>query len=266
MQFKRVSSSNKLDNEEKKEFSFDFGQLISKHPIRWKIWGVLRFYNELNINQISQFMKASRYTVSRHLKSMERDNMVISREIQPEKRGKYAPKYYHINPEMLGPTVKETDRINEYVEEMFAEMEVPEDPKERFDFYKLLIKENQTGIMNYSRSIGGMNFIYDYFEKKLPNIKIEKPNTSNMKIADDIFNKYLGGINEPYFLGLTFDKKHFKKFKEIHKEYWKKLYLLNIDQLKNPDPEGPYYALMTVVFPSKAILELKRKKFQEENI
>jgi len=35
----------------------------------------------------------------------------------------------------------------------------------------------------------------------------------------------------------------------------------SIDQLKNPDLTGNYYELMTIVFPNKAVLELKREKF-----
>ena len=259
--------SNKSDNEKNskendQKFYFDFGQLISKHPIRWEIWEILRFYKEMNINQITQFLKQSRYTVSRHLKLMEKDGMVISREIQPEKRGKYAPKYYRINPRLSAPGIEDSELIDQYIESFFRPWEIPEEPKERLKFYQDIIREHETGITNYAKSIEGMRLLFDQLKEIISGIT--KPDKIKLERADDFFRKYLSGLKEPNFIGLTFDEDHFIKFKEIQKEYWRQIFLLNIDQLKNPDPRGAYYGLMTVVFPSKSLLLLKKELFSRE--
>ena len=259
--------SNQFDNNKDskandQKFNFDFGQLITKHPIRWEIWSILRFYKEMNINQIAQFLKQSRYTVSRHLKLMEKDGMVISREIQPEKRGKYAPKYYRINPKLSGPGLEDANFIDQYMEEFFKPWELPEDPSERLKFYQDIIREHEVGITNYAKSIEGMRFLFDQLKEIISGIT--HPDPSKLKSADNFFHKYLSGLKEPYFIGLTFDEDHFVKFKEIHKEYWRQVFLLNIDQLKHPDPRGPYYGLMTIVFPSKSLLLLKKELFSND--
>jgi hypothetical protein len=119
-------------------------------------------------------------------------------------------------------------------------------------------------ILSYSKTLKSFNFLFDYFEEFLPDSSTSEIDQSQLKKADLFFERFIGGINEPFFVGMTFDKEHFKEFREIHKEYLKKIFLLNIDQLKNPDPFGKYYGLMTVVFPNKAVLELKRAKFGEE--
>jgi DNA-binding transcriptional ArsR family regulator len=259
----------KLENLEKsivqsnnRKISFDFGQLITKNPIRWEIWSVLRFYPELNINQISQFLKQSRYTISRHLKLMEKDGMLTSREIQPKKRGKYAPKYYKVNLRMSGPGLEDSNNIDEYMDAVFEYWQIPEDPHDKLEFYHDIIRETKTIIINYGKSIEGMHFLFDHLKESI--IGITEPNNNNLKSADNIFKKYLSGNKEPFFLGMTFDKEHFKKFREIHKEYWRQIFLLNIDQLKNPDPEGAYFGLMTIVFPSRAILDLKKELFSDK--
>jgi hypothetical protein len=120
-------------------------------------------------------------------------------------------------------------------------------------------------ILNYGKTLESFNFLFDYFEEFLLEPSISEIDQSQLKKADLFFKKYIGGINEPFFVGMTFDKEHFKLFKEIHKEYLKKIFLLNIDQLKNPDLTGKYYGLMTIVFPNKAVLELKRAKFGKED-
>ena len=142
----------------------DFGQLIAKHPLRWEIWTVLRFYRELNINQLSKFVKQSRYTVSRHLKSMELEGMLFSREIQPLKRGKYAPKYYRINPRFVGPIPEEISKIDDYMEEFFAEYKVPINEKKRIEFYESILKEIRYANFNYSKTLDSFNFLFDFFD------------------------------------------------------------------------------------------------------
>lgn len=247
--------------EEEQTFNMDFGQLITKHPIRWEIWAVLVFYTELNINQISKFVKQSRFTVSRHLKAMEADGMLLSREVQPIKRGKYAPKYYKINPLISGPTPQDADKIDEYMEQFFEFYQVPKDIKERLELYKSVLRECRYMILSYGKTLESFNFLFDRFEELLPDSSSSALEENQIQEADIFFKKYIGGINEPFFVGMTFDKEHFRQFREIHKEYWKKLFLLNIDQKMHPDLTGRYYGLMTIVFPNRAVLDLKRRKF-----
>ena len=256
-----MSENPTLDSE--KEDWFDFGRLIAKHPIRWNIWMVLRFYPELNIKQLSEYVKESRYTVSRHLKKMEEDGLVISREVEPEKRGKYAPKYYRANPSMSGPRIEDKDSLEEFMKSFNRALIVPKNPEDRLAYYKALIREYKSTIINYSKTIKSFNLLFKNFEEALPSPDIMPLNESKIKKADEFFKENIGGLNQPYFIGTTFDKSHFKKFQEIYSEFWKKTYLLQIDQQKNPDITGNYYSLMTIIFPNKKLLELKKRMYSE---
>ena len=55
----------------------DWESLISKHKLRYDIWMFLNLYHELNVSQISKWVKQSKSTVSRVLISMESDGLLV---------------------------------------------------------------------------------------------------------------------------------------------------------------------------------------------
>ncbi len=73
--------------------------LISKHKLRYEIWQVLNLNYELNVTEIAKGLKQSKSTISRVLKSMESDGLLVSRrgKIKEGGRERIPPKYYSIS-------------------------------------------------------------------------------------------------------------------------------------------------------------------------
>ncbi len=51
-----------------------WGMLVTKSTVRLKIWQILELFGEMNVTQISNLLKESKSTVSRHLNYMEQDS------------------------------------------------------------------------------------------------------------------------------------------------------------------------------------------------
>ena len=116
----------------------DWESLISKHKLRYDIWMFLNLYHELNVSQISKWVKQSKSTVSRVLISMESDGLLVSRRgvIKKGEREKIPPKYYRISENFQ----------KEEEEKTF--MEMPSDPQELHDFLLSEIRSNRSDIYN----------------------------------------------------------------------------------------------------------------------
>ena len=116
----------------------DWESLISKHKLRYDIWMLLNLYNELNVSQISKWVKQSKSTVSRVLISMESDGFLVTRRgvIKKGEREKIPPKYYRISEDFQ----KEKE-----VEKKF--MEIPSDPQELHDFLLTEIRNHRSAIL-----------------------------------------------------------------------------------------------------------------------
>lgn len=71
--------------------------LIAKHKLRYEIWALLDLHNELNVTQITHFVKQSKTTVARHLMLMEKDGLLISRTATKHVKGRIPPKIYQLN-------------------------------------------------------------------------------------------------------------------------------------------------------------------------
>jgi DNA-binding transcriptional ArsR family regulator len=92
-----ISDKQRLfDNPHLKE---EWESLISKHKLRYNLWMVINLNNELNVTQISKVVGSSKSTISRVLKSMEMDGLLVSHrgEIKEGGRERIPPKYYRIN-------------------------------------------------------------------------------------------------------------------------------------------------------------------------
>ena len=97
----------------------EWKSLISKHKLRYDIWMVIDLNNKLNVTQISKEVAHSKSTISRVLKGMEIDGLLVSRrgEIKEGGRERIPPKYYRIS--------KKYKKVKE-AEQTF--MEIPIDP------------------------------------------------------------------------------------------------------------------------------------------
>jgi len=67
--------------------------------LRYDLWMVIILNNELNVTQISKVVGNSKSTISRVLKGMETDELLVSRrgKIEEGGRERIPPKYYRIN-------------------------------------------------------------------------------------------------------------------------------------------------------------------------
>ena len=96
IELRDISTKQELfDNPHLKE---EWESLILKHKLRYNLWMVIDLNNELNVTQISKTVGHSKSTISRVLKSMEIDGLLVSRrgKIKEGERERIPPKYYHI--------------------------------------------------------------------------------------------------------------------------------------------------------------------------
>jgi predicted transcriptional regulator len=214
--------------------------LISKHKLRYDIWMFLNLYNELNVSQISKYVTQSKSTVSRVLKGMESDGLIVSRrgEIKKGEREKIPPKFYCIN---------EKFREEEEREKVF--MEIPLDPQELYDFLLSEIRNQRNAIYSITRLVNYLSSCLNILDDQLKLGETEK--------AKATYKEFLSGINEPEFNFVFLDKNHFKKFYDLRLEYILKLKKLIIERELDAESAIIYFDSF---LPLKALLELKKKE------
>ena len=117
IELRDLSVKQKLFDEPHLEKEWE--SLISKHKLRYNIWMVIDLNNELNVTQISTEVAHSKSTISRVLKGMEIDGLLISHrgEVKEGGRERIPPKYYRIS--------KKYKKVKE-AEKTF--MDIPIDP------------------------------------------------------------------------------------------------------------------------------------------
>ena len=212
-------------------------ELISKHTARFDIWMFLKLYDELNVTQISKYIKQSKSTVSRVLKDMEDDGLLVSRrgKIKEGEKERIAPKYYSISEIYKRETEIERDI-----------METPSDPEELRDFLFLIIQNYQNAIYNVVRLVNYLSSSMNYIDAHLKDIDKVK------KIYDD----YLSGMNEPEFNFVFLDKNRFRKFYDLRLEYILKLKNLVMEQELDADSAFVYFDSF---LPLTALLKLYKE-------
>lgn len=215
----------------------DWESLISKHTSRYDIWMFLNLYHELNVSQISKYIKQSKSTVSRVLKAMESDGLLVSRrgKIKLGGQERIPPKYYRIS---------EKYRKEEEIERIF--MEIPSDAQELHDFLLSEIRNHQSAIYNVIRLVNYLSSSLNHLDDHLEDI--EK--------AKEIYKEFLSGINEPEFNFVFLDKKRFRKFYDLRLEYILKLKKLIMEQELDADSAFVYFDSL---LPLKALLKLYKK-------
>ncbi|MFX0083535.1 MAG: winged helix-turn-helix domain-containing protein [Candidatus Hodarchaeota archaeon] len=216
----------------------DWEFLISKHTTRYDIWMFLKLYHELNVSQISKYIKQSKSTVSRVLIAMESDGLLVSRrgKLKVGERERIPPKYYRIS---------EKYRKEDETERNF--MEIPSDPQELHDFLLSEIQNYQSAIYNVIRLVNYLSSSLNYLDDHLEDI--EK--------AKDIYQEFLSGINEPEFNFVFLDKKRFRKFYDLRLEYIIKLKKLSMEQELDAESAFVYFDSF---LPLKALLRLYKKE------
>ena len=215
----------------------DWYSLISKNKLCYDIWMFLTIYRELNVTQISKYVKRSKSTVSRILKGMKIDGLLTSRraEIKEGERERIPPKYYRIS-----------DQYKQEVEIEKIFMEVPSDPQELHDF---LLNE----IQNYRNSLYNIVRLTNYLRSSLNYLKDK---LEDIEEAKEIYKKTLFGINEPEFNLMFLDEKQFKKFYNLRTQYVFDLKKLAMEHKAGNKNAFVYFDSL---LPFKALLELDKE-------
>jgi len=215
----------------------EWNQLIVKHPLRFDIWAILELRTELNVTQITHYVKQSKTTVARHLKLMEKDELLISRIAEAIVKGRIPPKIYRINPKF-----KEKDLE-------LDKMSISEDPQKLQQFYK-------REIINYRKMSYNIKKLLDYLD---PFLDLLEGQLGDIKKAKNTYDEYLSYIDEPVFL--YFDKKRSRKLIDLRTEYVLKLHKLAMEEDLNTKEAFVYF---DICLPLAALFELK-KKLSENN-
>jgi len=212
--------------------------LISKHTARYDIWMFLNLYHELNVSQISKYIKQSKSTVSRVLKSMESDGLLISKRGKKKvgERERIPPKYYRIS---------EKYRKEEEIQKKV--LEIPSDPLELRDFLLSEIRYYKSAVYNVIRLVNYLGSSLNHLDDNLEDI--EK--------AKEIYTEFLSGINEPEFNFVFLDKKRFRKFYDLRLEYILKLKKLVMEQELDANSAFVYFDSF---LPLISLLKLYKKE------
>ena len=152
-----------------------WGTLVTKSTVRLKIWQILRLFGELNVTQISNLLKESKSTVSRHLNGMEKDCLVKSHEQVSTCEGRIAAKVFRIN--------EEVDKIKSGMDQNQG---LPKDFTKRIEFMKSEIRTNRSSIEMIS---GIMNLLVPIYDEVAKLLKINT--TESLQKADEIFTDYM---------------------------------------------------------------------------
>ncbi|MFW9941094.1 MAG: hypothetical protein ACFFFT_08630 [Candidatus Thorarchaeota archaeon] len=221
-----MNAKNNIIHEE------EWDQLIAKHKLRFDIWTILELHKELNVTQISNFIEHSKSTVARHLKLMEKDDLLISTITSPTIKGRIPSKIYRINPRFK-ETESELERTN-----------LSDDPEKLKQFYK---KE----INNYRKLSYNITQMFDYLD---PLLDLLEKHLGDINEAKKIYDEYLSFVDEPIFL--YFDKTRAQKLIDLRTEYVLKLHKLAMEEELNPDEALVYF---DISLPLASLFELKRK-------
>jgi len=209
-----------------------WNQLIVKHPLRFDIWAILELHTELNVTQITHYMKQSKSTVARHLKLMEKDELLISRIAEAVVKGRIPPKIYQINPKFKEREL-ELDKKS-----------ISEEPEKIQQFYK-------REIINYRKMSYNIKKLLDYLD---PLLDLLEEQLGDITKAKSTYDEHLSYIDAPIFL--YFDKKRSKKLIDLRTEYVLKLHKLAMEEDLNTKEAFVYF---DISLPLAALFELKKK-------
>ncbi|MHA1300406.1 MAG: helix-turn-helix domain-containing protein [Candidatus Helarchaeota archaeon] len=204
---------------------------IVKPKIRLILFLILYLYDELNVTQISKLIKKNKTTVSRHLREMEKDEVVISREIQT--KGKINPKFYRLNIEKL------------YNIEQHKKVDL------------LTILDSKARLQKYKQGISLasslFNIIKNGFDLFQPIIESLERNFDEVEKADkEIGLKFFYPTLKINFDPIIISEERLPEANKLYVEYRKKLIKLRDEGEKNNEQKS--MVVLHTIIPLKDIL------------
>ncbi len=221
-----------MDTKVSKDYEGEWDKLIAKHKLRFDIWAILELHHELNVTQITNYLKNSKSTVARHLKLMEKDGLLISRIGDATVEGRIPPKIFKINPNFKKKELRSD------------ESDLSKDPEKLTQFFKREIN-------NYRNLSYNITQLLDYLD---PLLDLLQAQLGDIKKAKNTYDKYLSYIDEPIFL--YFDKKRAQKLMDLRTEYVFKLHKLAMEEELDTNEAFVYFDMS---LPLAGLFELRRK-------
>ena len=206
-------------------------QLINKHEIRSDIWAILDLHRELNVTQITHYLKQGKTTVARHLMLMEEDGLLVSRTATKYVKGRIPPKIYQINPDFKEESIE------------LANISISDDPTELMRFFK-------REIMNYRRTNYNIKMLLDYLD---PLLNLLEKQLGDIKKAKTTYDEYLSYLDAPIFL--YFNKRQAKRLIDLRTEYVLNLHKLAMEEDLDTQDAIAYFDMS---LPLGALFELKK--------
>jgi DNA-binding transcriptional ArsR family regulator len=216
--------------------------LIGKHPLRAEIVNILRIYSELNISRISSLVKQSKPTVSRHLKSMKNDGLLLSRIVGKYNRGKIPPMLFSCN-----------QKIVDVVEHCQVQPPKPDDWKEQKKFFQREIDSHRAILHRYREVFDKFDSLLDMFERNL----------NNKTLAKEIWDSYFDENTTNTFPSLGyfyFSKKYSKQFDDAFKSYTVNLIRLLAEENADPDVKDRDFFGIYANLPIKILYQVYKKE------
>ncbi len=164
---------NKEDDIDYDKLRTNWGMNVTKSTVRLKIWQILQLFGEMNVTQISNLLKESKSTVSRHLVGMVEDRLVSSHEDKSCCEGRIPPKVFSIEKKIM-------DKGS------MQEIVFPEELDEQINFIKAEIQTNRSSIDMITGIMRLLLPIYDEIE-----LLIKAGDELSHRKAVEIFRKYM---------------------------------------------------------------------------
>lgn len=244
------SSTKELEDIEKITHSFSkAGETIRnivKHPLRMLIFLLLYMYPSLNVTEISKKLNRSKATVSRHLKAMEEDGILLSHE--EKTLGKYSPKIYQL-PKSTLYSIKNSSRPqnDNRSELLLANISKFFNPNLRLNIYQNVLELIRTFYLLISNG----------FEIVTPYLEIMEKRLNNIDNADDTFIPLLMGVGGSLdFDAIMVSESKLPQIKQIYREFKEKIYKV-IDSEPTDSPRS--ILMLNIFLPLKEVLEFGSK-------
>lgn len=216
---------------------------IVKHPLDLQIFLILFLYEELNVTEISKKLNRSKATVSRHLKQMQEDGILVSQE--KKAKGKINPLYYKLPKDTLYKIKRSSSQpIN------FKELLQPE---KRLNFYRQslgMIKSIVTLMIN------GMDLVN-------PIIQAMESKLTDIDTADETFGYFASYFKEGKLKldPIVISEEQLGDALEFYKEYLDKLRKLRDKSEKNNEQKS--LLIVNNILPLKDLLEFDVSEIDE---
>ncbi|MHA1792082.1 MAG: ArsR/SmtB family transcription factor [Promethearchaeota archaeon] len=219
---------------------------IIEHPVRLRIFLSLYLYPELYVTEISKFLKMDKNTISRHLRRMEKDGILKSREV--ETRGKINRKYYRLTEEYMFniEDYRPLLNFNNPILRIFSLIEDKKSKKLRAR-KKFIIKK----FFNLLEAL--VLFIVKGFELYLPLLNSMESEIEDLEHAESLFGKFFKPPRKIDFYPIIVSEERLSEVNKLLEDFTSKL--IKIRDKGETKGEQKSIMVLSALVPLKDLLE-----------